>query len=743
MISSKNFIFYDNSNLRWDKIKRISLKLFIIFEIILFFVFASLIWEPRFSESLFEKYQTSTTDIVNQISEVKEDEINVSGVGYDLDLVKKNEEFLLNRLNPVYDQKKKYALLTFDDGPDPEYTPKILEILNREKVPGVFFVLGGQIINHPNMLNKILEGGNELGVHTYSHVPEGVDLNKEKYRADIEIDFTQKAIISETGIMTKIFRVPYWGSEDTISLNTLILSIESIDKGYKVVPPNVDSQDWLNDSKQNIVSRSLSEMPVSVILLHDAGGDRTKTVESLGEIINKYKSAGYEFATFQQIYGDSDSVMASASWIDRLKADVAVGAFVFHKKFLDYFTPLFELNLGMVTVYTATLMFLAILSALRYGLFLRRISYKPKVTVIIAAHNEENVIGKSIDAVLKSDYNRLEIIIVNNNSTDRTYSVAKKYIKKGKVRLLNEPTIGKNYALNKALRYARGTIIVALDADTLVTKNTILEIVKPFKDKRVGAVSGNLKIGNKKNLLTWLQHLEYTIGLNIERRAFSLFGASLVIPGAVGAWRKNVLLKLGGYKNDTLTEDADITIRVQLKGYRVVYSSRAVAYTEAPSKLSAFIKQRYRWTYGMLQIMYKYRKYHFGKKSGLLTRFILPFNALLILPFSAIAPFFDAVALYLIWVGKHPVLKYVLVFLILYLLVASTSFVLAGEKNLLFLLLIPFYRTIYQFIWYFVLYKSITTALKGVFVPWSKSIHYGRFKLYEKISGEHLSIDDV
>ena len=395
----------------------------------------------------------------------------------------------------------------------------------------------------------------------------------------------------------------------------------------------------------------------------------------------------------------------------------------------------------MVTTYMSLIVFLSFVSYFKSRILSRNTKHTPKVTVIIPANNEEEVITRSIRSVLNSNYKKLELIIVNNRSRDKTYNLARKFVKKGRVRLFNETRLGKSYALNRGIKYAKGDIVVVIDADTQVTENTISEIVKPFKNKKIGAVSGNINVGNHINFLTWFQKIEYVVGLNIDRRALSLFGMSMVVPGAIGAWRKSAILKLGGFRRDTITEDAELTIKLQLDGYKVAYAPDAQAYTEAPSDLSGFVKQRYRWTYGMLQTLFKYRKYFFKSQHGLLTRFLLPYNAFVVLPFAAMSPIFDLITFnYVIWVNPRPILDYLVLFLIIFSVLVTISFLLSGEKSYWLILLIPLYRTIYQFIWYFILYKSLATALKGVFVPWTKSVHYGSFDLYGKISNKYISV---
>lgn len=232
----------------------------------------------------------------------------------------------------------------------------------------------------------------------------------------------------------------------------------------------------------------------------------------------------------------------------------------------------------------------------------------PLVSVIIPAFNEERVIEASVRRILESDYPALEVIVADDGSKDRTSAiVASAFGQDPRVQLLTLTNGGKASALNRALLVARGDYIVALDADTQFERACIGLLVRWFADKRIGAVAGNAKVGNRVNLVTRWQAVEYVTAQNIERRALTRFDAIMVVPGAVGAWRRAALDEVGGYPEDTLAEDQDLTIAIQRKGWKVAYDEDAIAWTEAPESFASLARQRFRWSFGTLQCLWKHR----------------------------------------------------------------------------------------------------------------------------------------
>jgi len=358
------------------------------------------------------------------------------------------------------------------------------------------------------------------------------------------------------------------------------------------------------------------------------------------------------------------------------------------------------------------------------------------VSVIIPAYNEENVIVKTVQRILASTLHDLEIVIVDDGSKDNTaLLVQQSYGTDPRIKLLRLANGGKANALNAGLAVAQGEIIIALDADTQFNRDTIARLVRWFGDPKVGAVAGNAKVGNRINMITRWQALEYIVAQNLERRALAGLDTMTVVPGAVGAWRRSVLIGLGGFPTDTLAEDQDLTINVQRAGYRVLFDSSAIAWTEAPATVRGLAKQRFRWAYGTLQCLWKYRRLTFNPRYGTLGMIALPQVWLFQIALTALAPLAD---LLLIWQLAWQYIAYLqhgaefnntdlitvgiyyAIFVVVDLLAAILGFVMEKRENWSLLWWLVLQRFGYRQIMYYVVIRSLLTAIKGPFVGWGK-----------------------
>jgi poly-beta-1,6-N-acetyl-D-glucosamine synthase len=236
--------------------------------------------------------------------------------------------------------------------------------------------------------------------------------------------------------------------------------------------------------------------------------------------------------------------------------------------------------------------------------------YLPPVSIIVPAYNEGRVIQDSIRSLLALDYPRYEVLVIDDGSSDDTARQAA--MLEGShggvvVRVVSKANGGKAAALNTGIALARYAFVLCMDGDSTLAPATLRAAMRHFRDPRVAAVAGNVKVSNRSNLLTRLQALEYIEGLNMPRRAQGFMRAVNIVPGPIGVFRREVLLRLGGYASDTFAEDADLTLKLLSAGHRIQYEPRAIAYTEAPQQLVPLIRQRYRWTRGVLQAIVKHR----------------------------------------------------------------------------------------------------------------------------------------
>jgi cellulose synthase/poly-beta-1,6-N-acetylglucosamine synthase-like glycosyltransferase len=347
--------------------------------------------------------------------------------------------------------------------------------------------------------------------------------------------------------------------------------------------------------------------------------------------------------------------------------------------------------------------------------------------------------------VLASTAVQLEVIVIDDGSKDGTGDIVERaFAGESRVKLLRLENGGKARALNHGLAIARGEFIVALDADTQFPKKTIARLVRWFADPAIGAVAGNAKVGNRVNLVTRWQALEYITAQNLERRALASLDAMTVVPGAVGAWRAEALQQAGGYPPDTLAEDQDLTIAIQRAGWKVRYDQDAIAFTEAPETFRALAKQRFRWAFGTLQCLWKHGGpvMRTGRPRGL-ALVGLPQAMLFQVGFAAISPVIDLALIFSTistvmrvqehgWAQTHTDLAvmatYWIAFTAIDLLAASIAFALSTrERWRLMWLLIP-QRIGYRQIMYYVVLKAIAAAIRGPRVGWGKLERSGRVK---------------
>lgn len=264
----------------------------------------------------------------------------------------------------------------------------------------------------------------------------------------------------------------------------------------------------------------------------------------------------------------------------------------------------------------------------------------PLVTVLVPAHNEQETIDSLLRTLFEQTYENMEIIVINDGSTDHTREILEPYALQGRISVLNlgPPNVGKHAALNAGIKLAKGEILLVVDADGLLERDAVANMLVPFRDPNVMSVSGNIRVANPVNLLTRCQSLEYIRDINIPRRAFDLLNIALVVPGPLGAFRRSVLLNIGQYDPDTVTEDFDVTVKVQKARDDTKIASRnitnAVAYTEAPQRLRDLVRQRKRWYGGMAQTYAKHHRHRMWRGSGSYSMIGVPylFYTLFIIP---------------------------------------------------------------------------------------------------------------
>ncbi|HYH52238.1 MAG TPA: bifunctional polysaccharide deacetylase/glycosyltransferase family 2 protein [Acidimicrobiia bacterium] len=614
----------------------------------------------------------------------------------------------------------KTVALTFDDGPDPEWTPRVLEVLRRHGVRATFFVVGSAAARHPELVRAELVEGHEIGAHTFTHSDLG---SASSLRKSVELSLTQSALAGAAGIKTHLLRLPYSSITADITAPELDAARRAADLGYLMVFATEDSEDWRQPGAGTIVARSTPPAGRgSVVLLHDAGGDRSQTVEALDRLIPRLKDQGYRFTTVSEMAGLAPgTAVEPVGRFDRLQGLALMLALrlatLLSKAFRFLFLPFTALTLiRSVAVVALARRQAKATAAAEIG------TYLPPVSVIVPAYNEEVGIAAAVRSLAGNDYPALEVIVVDDGSTDGTADVVAA-IGDPRVRLIRQPNGGKPAALNTGIAAARHDVLVMVDGDTIFEPDTIRSLVASMSDPSVGAVAGNTKVGNRRGLLGRWQHIEYVIGCNLDRRMYEALECMPVVPGAIGAFRREALSQVGGVSSDTLAEDTDLTMAIHRAGWRVVYEPRARAWTEVPSTLRQLWRQRYRWAYGTMQAVWKHRGA--VRERGPLGLIALPWIAFTQVVLPLLSPAFDVFALYgVLFLDPVRYISYWVAFNILALLIGAYAFRLDGESPRS-LWALPLQQFVFRQLVYLVVFESIVSALAGTRLRWHKLTRTG------------------
>ncbi|WP_265565654.1 bifunctional polysaccharide deacetylase/glycosyltransferase family 2 protein [Streptomyces hygroscopicus] len=620
--------------------------------------------------------------------------------------------------------KARTIALTFDDGPDPVWTPRILDVLRRNHVHATFFVVGTQVVAHPELLRRILADGNQIGIHTFTH-PDLARL--APWQRSLELRETQLAVAGAAGVTTALFRPPYSSENEALGDADWSVLKQADAAGYVTVLTTRDAEDWQRPGVDRIVANVTPHgNGGQIVLMHDAGGDRSQTVAALGALVPRLKAQGFRLATVSDAVGMAAPVQ-SAGFTDHLQGMALIRVL----QGGDWAVRLLDLLMyaaGALSVLRAVI----VLIAARRHRRLRTTQGRGRswgqpvtepVSVIVPAYNESAGIEAAVRSLLASDH-PVEIIVVDDGSTDGTADLVESL--RLPVRVIRQQNAGKPAALNTGLAAATCDLVVLVDGDTVFEPDTVRTIVQPFADPRVGAVSGNAKVVNRGGLLGRWQHIEYVVGFNLDRRLFDLAECMPTVPGAVGAFRRRALLDLGGVSDVTLAEDTDLTMALCREGWRVVYEEGARAWTEAPESLNALWRQRYRWCYGTLQAMWKHRgalvqRGPAGKLGRRGLGYLLLFQVLLPL----LAPVVDVFALYgLVFLDPVRITGLWLAFLLLQLMMGLYAFRLDGERPGP-LWSLPLQQFVYRQLMYLVVIQSVFTAVSGSRLRWQRMERYG------------------
>ncbi|SDK68979.1 polysaccharide deacetylase family protein [Streptomyces indicus] len=613
---------------------------------------------------------------------------------------------------------RKKLVLTFDDGPDPTWTPRVLDVLKEHDAHAVFFVTGTMASRHPDLVRRMVDEGHEVGLHTFNHP----DLSyQSRSRIDWELSQNQLALAGSAGIRTTLFRPPYSSFADAFDNKNWPVTEYIGSRGYITVVNNTDSEDWKRPGADAIIKRATPKGGKgAIVLMHDSGGDRSQTVAALDRFIPQLQDKGYEFTHLTGALGVT-SAHSPVTGLDLWKGK----AFVYAVQASEHVTGVLVVGLAVIGALVIGRFGLMLLLSVMHARRTRRsgFSWGPPVTepvsVLVPAFNEAKCIENTVRSLIGSDH-PIEVIVIDDGSTDGTARLVESLRLPG-VRVIRQHNAGKPAALNRGVANARYDLIVMMDGDTVFEPSTVRELVQPFGDPRVGAVAGNAKVGNKDSLIGAWQHIEYVMGFNLDRRMYDVLRCMPTIPGAVGAFRRSALERVGGMSDDTLAEDTDITMALHRDGWRVVYAENARAWTEAPETVQQLWSQRYRWSYGTMQAIWKHKRAFIESgPSGRFGRVGLPLVSAFMVLAPLLAPLIDVFLLYGLVFG--PTQKTIIAWLgvlAIQAVCAAYAFRLDREK-MTHLISLPLQQILYRQLMYVVLLQSWITALTGGRLRWQK-----------------------
>jgi poly-beta-1,6 N-acetyl-D-glucosamine synthase len=650
-------------------------------------------------------------------------------------------------LHSGYREKK--ISLTFDDGPVEPYTSQVLDILKAHDVKATFFVIGEHVLENPELLERIYAEGHDIGNHSFTHP----DLSLvSRNRVLLELNAAQRAIQTVLGHSVVLFRPPYVSETSPLSAEEFRVLNIAQELGYTTVGISNNGRDWVayeesedgterergGEDVANEILSKIELMSGNAILLHDGPKDRERSVAALPILINKLKAQGYFFVTTHELMGVSREEVFPKVSASALRAT--------YKTFLQVgsslsatFSVLFIVIVSLSVVRLALILVCAILAKVEE----RQNPCSAEeldaardipVSIIIAAYNEEKVIAHTLKSLLEGNHRAFEIIVVDDGSTDRTSEVVREHFSgERRVTLVTQRNGGKPAALNHGIQFARHDILVCLDADTQFDPDAVSYMARHFLDSRVGAVAGNIKVGNRRSVLTHWQSMEYITNISIGRRAYGYLNAVMVVAGAAGAWRRSAVEQAGGYHTDSLAEDMDLTWRVRTGGWDVVNEPLAIGYTEAPENFRGLYKQRFRWSYGALQCLWKHRnavgKHGFFGWLGIPSIFIFGVVFEVLAPLADLKMILALIGVMGLCFSGHPIyvgsLEYTdlvapmittawlyVIFFGVELMISVLAFLLDRE-DMRPLWLLFFQRFIYRQLMYFVAWRALWKAITG------------------------------
>jgi cellulose synthase/poly-beta-1,6-N-acetylglucosamine synthase-like glycosyltransferase/peptidoglycan/xylan/chitin deacetylase (PgdA/CDA1 family) len=631
-----------------------------------------------------------------------------------------------DRLRSPQPAPRRRIALTFDDGPDPKWTPRVVAMLKRMRVPATFFVLGSQVVRHPEIVRAVHESGFQIGNHTFSHA----DLaGIAGWQRDLQVELTETAIAAAAGVRPRLLRPPYSSTTDAITTEQARDLTPLAKRGHVIALSELDGRDWQRPGVEQIIANITPRgAQGGVVLLHDAGGDRGETLSAVRRLVPRLRKRGFRFVTLSELLGVPPSAIeVPATSSERLRGQLLIGALTVAR----WITAALTLMLIVMGALTLLRLGLAVVLARRHAAAYRRRTpdpaFAPPVSLVVPVFNESVDVEHCVRSLATVEYPDVEVIVVDDGSADGTAQIVEQ-LGLERVRVVRQANGGKPVALNRGIAEARHDILVMVDGDTMFEPQTLRRLVAPLADEKVGGVSGNTKVANRSGLLGRWQHIEYVVGFNLDRRMYEVLQCMPTVPGAIGAFRRAALADAGGLSRATLAEDTDLTLGIGRAGWRVVYAEDALAWTDAPGSLGDLWRQRYRWAFGTLQAVWKHRAALWQRGEPPAGRRAIPYLLLFQIVLPLLGPLVDIFALYgIIFLDPVKIFEFWLGFTVVQLATAVYAFRLDREP-IRDVALLPLQQFVYRQLMYLVVVESVVTAVRGVRLGWLHVARTGHFE---------------
>lgn len=635
------------------------------------------------------------------------------------------------QLKMIQNQDEK-IVLAFEGGPDPKMTSAILDMLKVHKIRAAFFLTGKNTLQYPGLVKRIYKEGHELGILSSANgkFTDGPDKWK------LERVLTQYLIETITGHRTHFYQLP-----DTVgdhvnneAVWTLLQALQA--EGYIMVDNTFNPARVMDEMNKAIILPAEEDLKYrKVLTLPGIYEEHHDYMGAFAGIMNELQRLGYQYVSLSDMLQVSRGEVMPPQIAHMRLIQTFGGSLVFLYAFAS---SIFQIAGPAAILLGILRLFIFLLLALKHKKSQKQLTfddtYRPSVSVLIAAYNEEVVIGNTLVHLLNSSYTDFEILVVDDGSTDDTYEfIRNTFGDEPRIKLFQQTNQGKIAALNYALEKASGEIVITVDADTLVTKDSMKYLVRHFQDSKVAAVAGNIKVTNRNRIVALFQHIEFVYSFNLERRAYSAIHANIVVPGCNGAWRKSYLMEAGKFSTDTIAEDTDVPIAFLENGYKVIYEEKALAFTEAPDTVRDLHRQRVRWYFGILQVLWKNKKL-LVKARNKWVQFVTLTNSWLYgVLYQLIVPAIDIMILWQLLSGtSHRIVFLYCLLIILDLGATVFAFRLERESLRPLVWVIPM-KIFYRYFMFLMIVLSLINAFKGKPLNWNKLKRLGAINVQTSI----------